>query len=45
MFAYFRHEDEPTAPEYAQRLTEYLADFTPSRGYGGARAETTLSLR
>ena len=31
VFAYFRHEDEPTAPEYAQRLTEYLRDFTPSR--------------
>ena len=31
VFAYFRHEDEPTAPEYAQRLTECLADFTPSR--------------
>jgi uncharacterized protein YecE (DUF72 family) len=31
VYAYFRHEDEPTAPEYAQRLTEYLRDFTPSR--------------
>ena len=31
VFAYFRHEDEPTAPQYAQRLTEYLEDFTPSR--------------
>lgn len=28
VFAYFRHEDEPTAPEYAQCLTRYLAEFT-----------------
>jgi uncharacterized protein YecE (DUF72 family) len=28
VFAYFRHEDEPTAPEYAQCLTRFLADFT-----------------
>jgi len=26
VFAYFRHEDEPTAPRYAQRLLELLAD-------------------
>ena len=25
VFAYFRHEDEPTAPAYAQRLLELLA--------------------
>ncbi|HEX9381139.1 MAG TPA: DUF72 domain-containing protein [Gaiellaceae bacterium] len=25
VFAYFRHEDEPTAPSYAQRLLELLA--------------------
>ena len=25
VFAYFRHEDEPTAPQYAQRLLELLA--------------------
>ncbi len=25
MYAYFRHEDEPTAPQYAQRLLELLA--------------------
>src|SRR5437867_3741608 len=25
LFAYFRHEDEPTAPSYAQRLLELLA--------------------
>jgi uncharacterized protein YecE (DUF72 family) len=25
LFAYFRHEDEPTAPAYAQRLLELLA--------------------
>ena len=31
VFAYFRHEDEPTAPTYAERLTECLADLTPSR--------------
>ena len=31
VFAYFRHEDEPTAPEYARRFSDYLADFTPSR--------------
>ena len=31
VFAYFRHEDEPTAPEYARRFTECLGDFTPSR--------------
>jgi hypothetical protein len=24
VFAYFRHEDEPTAPAYAQRLLELL---------------------
>ena len=24
VFAYFRHEDEPTAPHYAQRLLELL---------------------
>jgi hypothetical protein len=24
-FAYFRHEDEPTAPQYAERLLELLA--------------------
>ena len=29
VFAYFRHEDEPTAPEYARRFGELLADFTP----------------
>jgi uncharacterized protein YecE (DUF72 family) len=29
VFAYFRHEDEPTAPDYARRLAELLADFTP----------------
>ena len=26
VFAYFRHEDEPTAPQYAERLLELLAD-------------------
>lgn len=26
VFAYFRHEDEPTAPAYALRLTELVAD-------------------
>ena len=31
VFAYFRHEDEPTAPEYARRFTESLADLTPFR--------------
>jgi uncharacterized protein YecE (DUF72 family) len=25
IYAYFRHEDEPTAPRYAQRLLEFLA--------------------
>ena len=25
VFAYFRHEDEPTAPRYAERLLELLA--------------------
>jgi hypothetical protein len=25
VFAYFRHEDEPTAPAYAQRLLDLLA--------------------
>jgi uncharacterized protein YecE (DUF72 family) len=25
VFAYFRHEDEPTAPQYAERLLELLA--------------------
>jgi len=25
VFAYFRHEDEPTAPQYAARLLELLA--------------------
>jgi uncharacterized protein YecE (DUF72 family) len=25
VFAYFRHEDEPTAPTYAQRLRELLS--------------------
>ena len=24
LFAYFRHEDEPTAPRYAERLLELL---------------------
>jgi uncharacterized protein YecE (DUF72 family) len=31
VFAYFRHEDEPTAPAYARRFAELLAGFTPSR--------------
>jgi uncharacterized protein YecE (DUF72 family) len=31
VYAYFRHEDEPTAPRYAQRLTELLGSFTRSR--------------
>jgi uncharacterized protein YecE (DUF72 family) len=26
IYAYFMHEDEPTAPTYAQRLLEFLAD-------------------
>jgi uncharacterized protein YecE (DUF72 family) len=26
VFAYFRHEDEPTAPRYAARLLEFVAD-------------------
>jgi uncharacterized protein YecE (DUF72 family) len=30
VFAYFRHEDEPTAPRYAERLLELL---DPSRGH------------
>jgi hypothetical protein len=25
LYAYFRHEDEPTAPRYAERLLELLA--------------------
>ena len=25
VFAYFRHEDEPTAPRYAQQLRELLS--------------------
>jgi uncharacterized protein YecE (DUF72 family) len=25
VFAYFRHEDEPTAPRYAERLLKLLA--------------------
>jgi uncharacterized protein YecE (DUF72 family) len=25
VFAYFRHEDEPTAPRYAERLLELIA--------------------
>jgi hypothetical protein len=25
VYAYFRHEDEPTAPRYAERLLELLA--------------------
>ena len=25
VYVYFRHEDEPTAPRYAQRLVELLA--------------------
>jgi uncharacterized protein YecE (DUF72 family) len=29
VFAYFRHEDEPTAPAYAERLQELLADPPP----------------
>jgi uncharacterized protein YecE (DUF72 family) len=28
VFAYFRHEDEPTAPGYARRFADLLADFT-----------------
>jgi hypothetical protein len=24
VFAYFRHEDEPTAPRYAERFLEFL---------------------
>jgi uncharacterized protein YecE (DUF72 family) len=31
VYAYFRHEDEPTAPRYAQLLAELLASF-PSTG-------------
>ena len=26
VFAYFRHEDEPTAPRYAERLLDLLQD-------------------
>ena len=29
VFAYFRHEDEPTAPAYAERLRELVADAPP----------------
>lgn len=29
VFAYFRHEDEPTAPAYARLFGQLLADFTP----------------
>jgi len=36
VFAYFRHEDEPTAPEYARLFTEFLGDFTPSRDTAGS---------
>jgi hypothetical protein len=25
VYAYFKHEDEPTAPGYARRLLEFLA--------------------
>ena len=31
VFAYFRHEDEPTAPRYAHELSERLASFPLSR--------------
>jgi uncharacterized protein YecE (DUF72 family) len=32
VFAYFRHEDEPTAPRYAQRLLELLQSKTGRAG-------------
>jgi uncharacterized protein YecE (DUF72 family) len=31
VYAYYRHEDEPTAPRYAERLVELLGPITPSR--------------
>lgn len=31
LYAYFRHEDEPTAPAYAHRFAELLAVITPFR--------------
>ena len=38
VYAYFRHEDEPTAPAYARRLGELLAAITPSRDARGPAA-------
>ena len=44
VFAFFRHEDEPTAPRYAQRLRELLAQpsATPT-AYSGAQLEHGLA--
>ena len=38
VFAYFRHEDEPTAPRYAERLLELLESKT--RRGGGLESKT-----
>jgi uncharacterized protein YecE (DUF72 family) len=34
VFAYFRHEDEPTAPVYAQRLLELAGEHPEGQGVG-----------
>lgn len=38
IFAYFRHEDEPTAPRYAHRLAELLGSFSRSTDSPGLPA-------
>jgi uncharacterized protein YecE (DUF72 family) len=40
VYCYFRHEDEPTAPRYAQRLTELIGSLPPM---GDPRASTDPS--
>jgi uncharacterized protein YecE (DUF72 family) len=40
VYAYFRHEDEPTAPRYAERLLELLGPITPSRDARGPAARS-----
>ncbi|HEU6444847.1 MAG TPA: DUF72 domain-containing protein [Gaiellaceae bacterium] len=40
VYAYFRHEDEPTAPRYARRLTELLAAIPRSRDATGPAARS-----